>query len=62
MFQSFLQYSYLVPAECIMLTVPQMVSNGNEGWRARGPYDRYAAVTYPFLNWMNGGMKGNFRR
>ena len=36
----------------------QMVSNGNEGWRAYGPYDTDAPQTYPFLNWMNSGLKG----
>ena len=36
----------------------QMVSNGNEGWRAYGPYDTDAPLTYPFLNWMNSGLKG----
>ena len=35
-----------------------MVSNGNEGWRAYGPYDTEAPQTYPFLNWMNSGLKG----
>jgi len=40
----------------------QMVSNGNEGWRASGLYDPYAPVTYPFLNWMNNGTKGAVRR
>ena len=37
----------------------QMVSNGNEGYRAYGPYDTNAPLTYPFLNWMNSGLKGD---
>ena len=37
----------------------QMVSNGNEGYRAWGPYDPNAPLTYPFLNWMNSGLKGD---
>ena len=35
-----------------------MVANGNEGYRAYGPYDPLAPLTYPFLNWMNSGLKG----
>ena len=38
----------------------QMVSNGNEGYRAYGPYDPLAPLSYPFLNWMNSGLKGTF--
>ena len=30
------------------LGVKQMVSNGNEGYRAQGIYDPYASTTYPF--------------
>ena len=30
------------------LGVNQMVSNGNEGYRALGPSDPYAPITYPF--------------
>lgn len=36
----------------------QMVSNGNEGYRAQGAYDLTAPVTFPFNNWMNSGSKG----
>mmetsp|Transcript_2656 Transcript_2656/g.7895 ORF Transcript_2656/g.7895 Transcript_2656/m.7895 type:complete len:654 (-) Transcript_2656:3455-5416(-) len=40
------------------LKVKQMVANGNEGYRAKGRYDPYAPVTYPWRNWMNSGLKG----
>jgi len=35
-----------------------MVTNGNEGYRAKGRFDPYAPVTYPWRNWMNTGLKG----
>ena len=35
-----------------------MVSNGNEGYRARGAFDPTAPVAYPLNNWMNSGTKG----
>ncbi len=35
----------------IDLQVKSMVTNGNEGYRARGIYDPYASLTYPYLNW-----------
>lgn len=38
--------------------VKQMVTNGNEGYRAKGKFDPYAPITYPFRNWMNTGLKG----
>ena len=33
------------------LLVKSMVTNGNEGYRARGTYDPYASISYPVLNW-----------
>jgi len=35
-----------------------MVSNGNDGFRARGPFDPYAKIDYPYNNWLNTGLKG----
>lgn len=40
------------------LGVKQMVTNGNEGWRARGVYDPFARIDYPYCNYMNTGLKG----
>ncbi len=40
------------------LNVTQMVSNGNDGFRARGPFDPYAKIDYPYNNWLNTGLKG----
>lgn len=34
-----------------------MVSNGNEGYRARGRYDPHSPVLQTY-NWMNDGSKG----
>lgn len=31
--------------------VQQMVTNGNEGYRAKGKFDPYAPISYPFRNW-----------
>eukprot|EP00208_Stichococcus_sp_RCC1054_P002221 CAMPEP_0206134838 /NCGR_PEP_ID=MMETSP1473-20131121/243_1 /ASSEMBLY_ACC=CAM_ASM_001109 /TAXON_ID=1461547 /ORGANISM="Stichococcus sp, Strain RCC1054" /LENGTH=663 /DNA_ID=CAMNT_0053526467 /DNA_START=573 /DNA_END=2564 /DNA_ORIENTATION=+ len=40
------------------LGVKSMVTNGNEGYRARGQYDPNASIQYPYLNWVNTGLKG----
>jgi len=42
----------------LTLGVKQMVTNGNEGYRAKGVYDSAARIDYPYTNWMNSGLKG----
>lgn len=44
------------------LGVKQLVTNGNEGYRAKGKYDPNADVSYPFSTWLNSGIKGGLER
>lgn len=36
----------------------QMLTNGAEGYRAKGIHDPSAPIAYPFNNWLNDGRKG----
>ena len=40
------------------LGITQLLTNGNEGYRAHGKFDPNAPISFPFNNWLNTGQKG----